>query len=75
MPELLRIEAPSDAQLALIDRLCREQGWQHPGAVYSKAEASEIIGAMFASTYRPERYGIPGGCDFEPDYDDEDVPF
>lgn len=60
----LRIEAPSDAQLALIARLCREQGWELPEAVASKAEASEIISAMLASTYDPTRYEYPWGVPF-----------
>lgn len=68
----LRIEAPTDAQLSYIAALCRDQGWQPPGAVYSKAEASEIIRAMKAATYRAEHYAAPDG----PIYDDyADVPF
>ena len=48
------IVAPTDPQLAMIERLCAEQGWQPPEAVHSKAEASEIISAMLASTYDPD---------------------
>lgn len=51
--------APTDAQLAYIKSLCDAQGWQHPDAIASKAEASEIIDAMRASTYNPERYAYP----------------
>lgn len=52
----MAIVAPTDPQLAMIARLCAEQGWQPPEAVHSKAEASEIISAMLASTYDPARY-------------------
>lgn len=69
----LRIEAPTDAQLAYIASLCREQGLEPPGAVYSKAEASEIIGAMRASTYRADDYAAPGADALLDDY--PDVPF
>lgn len=61
------IQAPTDAQLALIRRLVREQGWEAPDAVASKREASEIIDAMLGSTYDAGRYVWPRG--------DEDVPF
>ena len=52
----LRVEAPTDAQLSYIAGLCREQGWQPPLAVHSKQEASAIIEAIRASTYRPEDF-------------------
>lgn len=39
----LRIEAPTDAQLAFIAKPVREQGWPAPECVASKAEAAEII--------------------------------
>ena len=55
----LTIEAPTDPQLYLIAKLCREQGWQYPDAVCSKTEASEIIDAMRNCTYRVERYAYP----------------
>lgn len=60
----LRIEAPTDAQLAYIASLCREQGWEPPDAVASKTEASEIIGAMRSSTYRAADYAYPWGVPF-----------
>lgn len=52
----LTITAPSDAQLAFIAKLCHEQGWDFPPAVHSMQEASAIIDAMRASTYRPEAF-------------------
>jgi hypothetical protein len=69
MSALLRIEPPTDPQLAMIGRLCAEQGWTPPGAVYSKAEASEIIGGMLAATYDAELYRAPSSA---PTYDDAD---
>lgn len=65
----LTILAPTDAQLQLIAKLVREQGWQPPQTVASKAEASEIIDAMLGSIYDPGRYVYP----FVDTYDD--VPF
>lgn len=65
----LTILAPTDAQLTYIRSLCDTQGWQHPDAVTSKAEATEIIDAMKASTYNPERYAYPFASG------DLDVPF
>jgi hypothetical protein len=55
----LTIVAPTDSQLAYIRSLCETQGWQYPDAIASKAEAGEIIDAMKASTYNPERYAYP----------------
>ena len=66
---LTHIEAPTDAQLALIRRLVREQGWQAPDAVASKLEASEIISAMLDLTYVASRYDWPRSTD------EEGVPF
>ena len=51
------IVAPTDAQLGDIASLCREHGLPMP-VVYSKQEASEIIGAMREGRYDPERYVI-----------------
>ena len=62
------IVAPTDAQLAYIASLCRERGWPPPEAVHSKREASAIIEAIRASTYRPDDYA-PAVDTFE------DVPF
>lgn len=56
MPDLLRIEAPSDAQLAYIAGLCEERGLDFPPAVYSKCEASEIIAAILQRQYDPDYY-------------------
>jgi hypothetical protein len=53
----IAIEAPTDAQLGYIASLCREHGLQQP-VVYSKQEASEIIGAMRGGTYDPDRYRL-----------------
>lgn len=72
MSALLRVEAPSDAQLDFIAQLCRERGWTPPGAVYSKAEASEILGGMLASTYRADDYREPSAA---PTHDDADYSF
>lgn len=68
------VQAPTDAQLAYIASLCREQGWPLAAAVHSKTEASIIIGAIQASTYRWEDY-LPASLMPLDDDDYEDVPF
>ena len=55
----LRIEAPTDAQLAYIASLAREWGFAPPEAVASKQEASEIIVAMRTGAYDPDAYAYP----------------
>lgn len=57
----LTIQAPTDAQLLTIRHMCDERDLPRPGAVCSKAEASEIIGALSAGTYDPERYRLTYG--------------
>jgi hypothetical protein len=59
---LLRVEAPTDPQLALVARLCEERGYPQP-AVYSKTDAGLLIDEIRTGMYRP------------PEWDDEDVPF
>ncbi len=51
-------EAPTDPQLAYIARLCADRDLETPEAVYSKAEASEIISRIRAGTYRAEDYAV-----------------
>ena len=60
----LHVEAPTDAQLAYIDALCRDRGLIRPQAVASKAEASTIIGAMLDGSYDYELYDYPWGVPF-----------
>ena len=60
----LVIEAPSDAQLAYISDLCRKQGLPLPDCVASRQEASAIIDAIRAGTYRYEDYEWPWGVPF-----------
>jgi hypothetical protein len=76
---VLRIEAPSDAQLCYIRGLCDEYGWQHPDAVASKAEASAIITAMKDGSYRAADWAWTADPFRDSDidyYSDEDgVPF
>lgn len=75
----LTVEAPTDAQLVAIANMCSERGIERPSAVYSKAEASEIITAIQVGQYDPSRY-VPTHLQVheEPwadfDYDDE-IPF
>jgi hypothetical protein len=59
------IVAPTDAQLTLIDTLCRERGFEFPPAVHSMREASEIITAIQLGQYDPSYYR-PGAepCEF-----------
>jgi len=52
----LTIEAPTDAQLDYIAGLCADRGLVFPAAVYSKAEASEIIDAIRQGRYDPDAY-------------------
>jgi len=68
---VLTVVAPTDAQLAYIASLCREQGWQYPDAICSKDEASRIIDEMRASTYDPARYAYPWSWPVW----DESIPF
>lgn len=65
----LLIEAPSDAQLLYIWKLCDEHHVDRPQAVASKTEASEIIDAIRGGTYDPGRYCWPFSMS------SEDVPF
>lgn len=55
----LLIEAPSDAQLLYIAKLCGEQDVPRPEVVASKAEGGEIIDALKDGTYDPGRYCWP----------------
>lgn len=55
----LVIEAPSDAQLAYITRLCAQRGLCPPEAVASFKEAGEIIDAIKAGKYDPTLYEYP----------------
>jgi hypothetical protein len=52
MSALLRIEPPTDPQLAMIGRLCAEQGQTPPGAVYSKAEGRDAPAEVGAARTR-----------------------
>lgn len=66
----LTVIAPSDAQLLYIAGLCAERGLERPAAVYSKAEASEIIAAILQGQYDPADYqpaspGFNGAADAE----------
>lgn len=72
---LLTVEAPSDAQLRYIAGLCEERGLDHPAAIYSKAEASEIIEAILRRQYDPAFYGVTAPTSYGLDADDSDVPF
>ena len=50
------IVAPTDAQLALIEKLCRERDYDVPQAVYSTRDASNCITEMLGGTYNSNRY-------------------
>lgn len=65
----LLIEAPTDAQLLYIARLCVERELPRPEVVASKAEGGEIIDALKAGTYDPGRYCWPFSMS------SDDVPF
>lgn len=52
-------EAPSDAQLALITRLCHERGIWRLVIVYSKQDASGIIDALKADAFDPAEHAGP----------------
>lgn len=56
----LTVEAPSDAQLDYIRVLCRQNEQPLPDCVYSKAEGIEIIDALEAGRYDPDRYRANG---------------
>lgn len=47
------IVAPTDSQLRLIAKLCRERGYERPAAIHSMREASECITAMLQGRYDP----------------------
>jgi hypothetical protein len=72
---VLRIEAPSDAQIRYIRGLCDEHGHEFPEAVFSKAEASEIIAAILHRQYDPAFYALGAPTYYGADADDSDVPF
>jgi hypothetical protein len=57
----LTIEAPTDAQLDFVRKLCAEKGYPQP-AVYSKQHASLLIEEIRAGQYNPPEWA-------------EDVPF
>lgn len=57
----LTIEAPTDAQLAFVAKLCDEKGYPKP-AVYSKQHASILIDEIRSGRYSPPEWA-------------EDVPF
>lgn len=76
---LLQVIAPADAQLAYIASLCEDRGLEPPAAVYSKDEASAIIGAILRREYDPRAY-VPTHLQTGDDYDpfegyDDDPPF
>jgi len=52
----LTIEAPTDAQLDTIRKMCREREEPVPDVVYSKTEASSIIDALIARRYDWRNY-------------------
>lgn len=53
------LEPPTDAQLNYITDLCRKELVAPPDVVASKREASEIIEAIRAGTYRAADYSYP----------------
>ena len=65
----LRIEAPTDSQLAYIASLCEDRGLEPPQVVASKAEASEIIARILAREYEPSAYA------YDPAFGWNDGPF
>lgn len=60
----LVIEAPSDAQLAVISTMCRERGLPIPDCIASKQEAKLIFEQIKAGTYRWEDYCYPWDLPF-----------
>ncbi len=60
----LTIEAPTDAQLNYIAKLCEDRQVLLPEAVYSKTEASAIIDRLRAGTYRADDYTVDDGVPF-----------
>ncbi len=79
MNALLRIEAPTDAQLDFVARLCNEHGYPQP-AVYSKLHAGLLIDAIQAGQYCPPEWNDDFPVDGDPgrfgaDAYAEDVPF
>lgn len=53
-------EPASDAQLQLIEKLCREKNvTQRPDLPLTKQEAHEIIDTLKAGTYDPVKWSIP----------------
>lgn len=55
----LVIEAPTDAQLGYIGKLCTDRGLRAPEVVVSKQEASQIIEAIRGGTYGANDYTFP----------------
>lgn len=58
------LEAPTDAQEQYIRDLCHRHGLPLPDVIASKTEASAIIDAISAGTYRYEDYEWPWGVPF-----------
>lgn len=65
---------PTDNQLLTIKHMCDERGLERPEAVWSKQHASEIITAISDGTYRAEDHRVTPD-DFNPDYDESEIPF
>lgn len=55
----IRSEAPTDAQLATITRMCHERGIYRLVIVYSKQDASQIIDALIANEFDPALHAGP----------------
>ena len=62
----LRIEAPTDAQIGFVARLCEERGFPMP-PVCSKQDASILIDEIRTGLYWP--------AEWEGDDSDDDTPF
>lgn len=69
------IEAPTDAQLLTIRHMCDERDLPRPEAVFSKAEASEIITAISLGQYDPDFYALAAPTYYGLDTEANDVPF
>lgn len=53
-------EPASNAQLQLIEKLCREKNIEHrPDLPLTKADAHEIIDTIKAGTYDPSKWRVP----------------
>lgn len=72
---LLTILAPSDAQLLTIAHMCDERGLERPQAIYSKEDASSIIGAILHGQYDPDFHRVGSPTFYGLDADDTEIPF